>query len=272
MGETTTPRPVRTTKTSFRIIEFVQARERATLSEVADGVGIACSTAHNHLATLCDEGWLVEHDGTYEIGLKFLHFGRSAYYRTPLFNTARQHVNDLAERTNLEVEFLVEEYGRIISIADVIHEPRGYGDPDKSTWSGVGQYYHMHNTASGKVLLAEFSDERVDEILDQWGMPAQTPYSVTNRETLEAQLETIREQGYAEIHQEVLEGFSNISAAVMLPDGTPFGALSIGWPTYFYENGVEADMVDNLLETVDVIEADLATQLESVDYRATPQP
>ncbi len=265
MGKNTNARPVRTTKTSFRIIEFIQDCERATLTEVADGVGIACSTAHNHLATLCDEGWIVERDGAYEIGLKFLHFGRSAYSRTPLFNTARQHVADLAERTNLEVEFLVEEDGRLIAIADVLHEPRGYGNPHGKNPSGVGQYYYMHNTASGKVLLAELPDERVDEIIRQWGLPAQTPHSVTDRETLDTQLETIREKGYAEIHQEVLEGFSNISAAVTLPDGTPFGALSIGWPTYFYENGVKPELIDTLLDTVDTIEADLATSLESDD-------
>ncbi|QFU84544.1 IclR family transcriptional regulator [Natronorubrum aibiense] len=261
MGETTTARPVRTTKTSFRIIEFVQDHEHTTLTEIADGVDIAYSTAHNHLATLCEEGWLVEQDGVYEIGLKFLHLGRSAYYRTPLFNIARRHVSELAEQINLEVEFLVEEHGRLISIADVIHEPKGYGNPDESTWSD-GRYYYMHNTASGKVILAELPDDRVEEILDRWGLPAQTPYSVTDREQLYDQLDTIRDQGYAEIHQEVLEGFSNISAAVTLPDGRVFGSLSIGWPTYIYENGVKDEMIDNLLNTVDAIEADFAAQLE----------
>lgn len=262
MSNSHTSRPVQTTKTSFRIIEFVQNSEHTRLTEIADGLDLAYSTAHNHLATLCEEGWLVERNGTYEIGLKFLRFGRAAYYRTPLFDIAREHVTRLAENTNLEVEFLVEEYGRLISIADVLHDPKGYGNHDESTWNGVGQYYYMHNTASGKVILAELAEERVEEILDQWGLPAQTPHSVTDRETLFAQLADIQEQGYAEIHQEVLEGFSNISAAVTFPDGSVFGALSLGWPTYFYENGIDDEMITALLETVDAIETDLAERKE----------
>lgn len=254
MTDSTTPRPVQTTRTSLRILEFVREHPGARLTEIADGVDIAYSTAHNHLATLRGDGWLVESNGTYDVGLKFLRFGARAYHRTPRFEIAREHVEELAERTNLEVEFLVEERGRLIAIADVLGGRRGYGPRDRSEWEGVGRSYYMHNTASGKVILAELPSERVEAILDRWGMPAETAHSVTDRETLFDQLDTICEQGYAEIHQEVLDGFSNVSAAVSTPDGEIFGALSIGWPTYFYEDGIDDEIVDELLDAVTRLE------------------
>lgn len=256
------PRFVQATTTSLRIVELIREQEGATLTEIADELDIGYSTAHNHLATLCEEEWIVESNSEYQIGLKFLHYGTYARRRTPLFDVARRHVNELAEKTNFEVEFLVEEYGRLVSIADIVRDAGGYGHLDDNPWQDPGEFYYMHNTACGKVILAELPEERVEEILDKWGMPAETQYSVTDRETLYDQLHTIREQGYAEIHQEVIEGFANVATTVNYPDGSVFGAMSVGWPTYLYEDGVEIGIVDDLLETKSELETEVTDVLE----------
>ncbi len=55
----------------------------------------------------------------------------------------------------------------------------------------------MHQVAGGKAILAEYSRERVEGIIEQHGLPATTEYTITDPETLFQELEDIRKRGYA---------------------------------------------------------------------------
>ena len=258
MVENDTPRLVNATNTSLAIVETVRDLDGTSLTEIADELDIGYSTAHNHLKTLCANNWLVKQNGEYDISLKFLSFGEYARRRTSHYDIARRHMYELTERTNLEVEFLVEEYGRLISIVDMVGDAGGFGPPEDGKWLQVGEYYHLHNSASGKAILAELPESQVEQIIDQWGLPAETPYSVTDRDELYDQLATIREQGYAKVEQEVAEGFANVGTAVQYPDGRILGGISVGWPMYLYSDGVDSEIIDQLLETAASIEEQIA--------------
>lgn len=257
MTDEDSSRLVQSTTTSLRILEFVQEQEDTRLTDVVSELDIGYSTAHNHLATLEAEEWLVREDDEYRLSMKFLHYGRSVRRRLPFFQVVRRYANELANMTNLEVEFLIEEYGRIVSLVDVIPANSVYGNIDDQ-WQGVGIFYNMTNTASGKAILAELPDERVEAIVEKRGFAAQTPYSVQDRETLNEQLESARQQGYAQAHQEVHEGFENVAVVVHYPDGSIFGAISIGWPSYIFEDRIDQRAIDQLIETKGDLEAEIA--------------
>jgi DNA-binding IclR family transcriptional regulator len=206
MSEESSARLVQSTLTSLRILEVVREQQNARLTDVVDELGIGYSTAHNHLETLREEEWLLREDGEYRLSMKFLHFGRLTRRKMPFFQIVRRYTNDLARRTNLEVEFLIEEYGHLVSLIDIIPANSVYGNVDDE-WQGVGIFYNMTNTASGKAILAELPEERVESIIDTHGFAAQTQYSVQSRDVLSEQLEAVRQQGYARAHQEVHEGF-----------------------------------------------------------------
>ena len=63
-------------------------------------------------------------------------------------------------------------------------------------------------------------------------MLEETEHTITDPERLRDELEVTRERGYAIIDQEWLEGLRSVAVAVLLPNGSPFGALSVGGPTY----------------------------------------
>ena len=255
------PRLVQATRTSLRILEFVRDQQGARLTDIAEALDIGYSTAHNHLATLEAEELLVREDGEYTLALCFLSYGRQARRQTPFFQIVRRYMHEISQQTNLEVEFLVEEHGRLVSLIDITSNTPGYSNIDDD-WQGIGIFYHMNNTASGKAMLAQMSDERVDAILDRWGLPAQTPYSVTDRAVLEQQLETVRRQGYATAHQEVHEGFENAAVAVHYPDDRIFGAISVGWPSYLFDDGLDHGLIEQLRETKRELEAEISAIVE----------
>ncbi|MFB6199179.1 MAG: helix-turn-helix domain-containing protein, partial [Halobacteriaceae archaeon] len=51
-----------TLEKGFQIIEIIEEEESATLTEVADRMGIARSTVHNYLTTLLELEYLVKDD------------------------------------------------------------------------------------------------------------------------------------------------------------------------------------------------------------------
>ena len=259
MADQNASRLVKSAARTLRILELVHERDGVRLTDVANTLGIGDSTAHNHLATLEEGEWLVRVEGKYHLGMKFLNFGRSARRRTPHFDTVRRHVFELANQTNLEVEYLVEEYGRLVSVINLVPETGMHGNISDH-WEGVGNYYHLSNTASGKAILAALPAARVEDILDRWGLPAQTPYSVTERDALYRQLTSFRERGYAEANQEFQEGFSNIAVALEDPAGEVFGAVSVGWPVYLFDDGDEQEAVELLLQAEQEIEAEVAAE------------
>ena len=81
---------------------------------------------------------------------------------------------------------------------------------------------------------------------------------MTDRDTLYEQLAEIRERGYSRANQEVIEGFDNIGVAITHPDGTILGAITVGWPTYHFENDVPRRIIDELLRAKEDVEAEIA--------------
>ncbi|MEA5406232.1 IclR family transcriptional regulator C-terminal domain-containing protein [Haloarculaceae archaeon H-GB2-1] len=113
----------------------------------------------------------------------------------------------------------------------------------------------MHSTASGLAILAAYPTARVEEIINQWGLPAKTDYTITSQAELFTELDRIRDQGYAVDDQGYTEGMRSIGKAVHAPDGSVLGALSVSGPTYRVDGAVlEREIPETLLDVVETLE------------------
>ncbi|MFB6227664.1 MAG: IclR family transcriptional regulator [Halobacteriales archaeon] len=220
-----TPRTHETTETSLEVLEAVTEIDGGTLSELSDHTGLATSTLHTHLRTLVEAEYVVRAGREYRPGLKQFHLGERARHRDERYALAKEAAAELAAQVEEEVNFAVEEHGRTIIL---------FGATASSPGDGLqaGRYFHTHSSASGKAVLAEYSEERVRDIIDRWGMPGLTDRTITDYDELLAELETVREQGYAVNDQEELEGLRAVAIAVNNPDGSVFGTLDISGAPY----------------------------------------
>lgn len=226
---------VKTTARSLEIVDLIQRRDGCALGTLVDELGLAKSTVYKHLRTLEDHGYLVKENGTYQIGLKFHHRGEYARLRKRGYRLAGRTVHELAERTNEEVDFVVENDGRAITIHESYHPSHAYHDDhgfSAGDLSQAGTYYRMHHTAAGKALLSEFDADRVEAVVERWGLPERTERTITTRSELYDELERVRERGYAIADEEYAAGLRAIGVAVENPDGSLLGALSMSVPTY----------------------------------------
>lgn len=245
-------RTFKTTEASFAVVHAIEDANGATFSELRTKLDLPKSTLYYHLATLEKLGYVVKEDGVYELGLRFLSHGENAKQKEPAFNVVSSKARDLADRIPEEISFATEENGRLVV---VYHDIGGSAMSDFQ----VGQYLYMHATANGKVLLSEMSEERVDEIIDQWGLPKLTENTITDREELKAELEKVQEQGYAINDEEQREGLRSVGAKVTKPDGSVIGSLAVdGAPFRLTDEHIEEHTVQQLTDTINEIEQELA--------------
>lgn len=258
MKPNTTGRILSTTESSLQIIESLVQADGATATELADNLGFAQSTVHNHLNTLSQYGYVVREGNEYYVGAKFCHVGDYVRRRKPEYLIAGDIVNQLAQQTKLESDFAVEENGHVISLYNELNFS------DDSHFLTDGRFFHIHSTASGKAMLAEYSEDRIRRIIKQWGLPAMTDRTITDEEELFAELERVRERGYATSHEEAIEGLWAIAKVVKTPLGDVCGSLNLSAPTYLHDDEVQQSAVETLSEQVAIFEKRIETQFEEL--------
>ena len=216
-------RPVKTVDTVFGVVEALRELDGGTVTEVADHLGLAKSTVHDHLTTLHDKEYVVKEGTTYHVGLRFLDKGNYARTTKEILGASRPTLEELAGETGEIVWLYVEEHGKAVVLERV------QGEHAVSTVGRVGLRTPIHAPAAGKAMLAHFPEERVDEIVDRYGLPTVTDNTITDADRLHEELATIRDQGFALNDEETRPGLRAVGSAVVC-DGRVIGAVSVSGP------------------------------------------
>lgn len=265
MQSDTTTETIGTTERSLDIVLEVQRQGGANIDDIAAEFDISKSTAYKHLATLHSRGYLTKEGDRYYLGLKFANRGEYARARKPAYRIAAKKVDELAERTDEEVDFVVENDGRAITVHLSYDRNNPYQtknvDQSNKHWR-TGTYYNLHCIAAGKAVLSTLSDETIDAVIDRWGLPKRTEQTITDPEELYDEIETIRERGWSYSEGEYVDGLAAIAMPVHEPDGTPLGALAVNGPTYNFQGEARHEELREVL--ADVVES-LEAELETVE-------
>ncbi|MCU4925709.1 IclR family transcriptional regulator C-terminal domain-containing protein [Halobacteria archaeon AArc-dxtr1] len=100
---------------------------------------------------------------------------------------------------------------------------------------------------------------RVEAILEHHGTPEVTESTVTSREQLYDELETIWQRGYAKDNGERVEGMRCIGAPILDSSGDILGALSVSGPMSRLEGeSFEREIPKAVLSAANVIEVNMA--------------
>lgn len=244
--------PIKSTQTTFRILEALMELDGAGVTAVADHLGLPKSNVHNYLSTLEEEEYVVRRGTTFHVGIRFLELGAHARNRRDLYEIARPEMDKIADEEGELVNLLVEEHGRGTYIYRVA------GDDAVQVDAHVGTRVHLHCTALGKAILAHLPEERVDEIVTRHGLPAVTDDTITDRDELRETLADVRERGIAFDREERVEGLRCAAAPICSNTGRVLGALSISGPTTRIQDERLEEEIPSLLErATNVIELNI---------------
>lgn len=242
-----------TTAKSIEVLGYLEGNDGARVSEIAAEMDAPKSTVHGHLATLAAENFVFKQGDFYYLGPELLRLGNQVRTREEGFTLAREFTERLFEKLELRSIFTAEMGGKAVFIHTASGNKLGW------THERLGNRLSMHNTAVGKAILAELPEYRIDQIVDKWGLPAETPNTITDREALDAELERVREQGYATNRAENFRELHAIGIAATEQSGDVVGAFSVTGPEHVITAGErEAELADTIAEIVNEYELELA--------------
>lgn len=239
---------VKAVDTTLDVVQCLHQAGSANIEEVAEGVGVGTSTAHRHLTTLHERGYVVREGNEYELSLRFLTHGGRRRETLPANELIHKKVRQLGEDTSERVQFITEEHGERVYMYT-------HAGPDAvKTDATIGKRGPLHVSAAGKAILANLPADRRKQILDGIAAP-----ETSEREVLEEELETVRERGYAFNDEESTSGLRAVGVPVQYETDTVLGAISVSGPAnrltddYFRE-----ELPNLLLGTVNEIELNIA--------------
>jgi DNA-binding IclR family transcriptional regulator len=216
-------KPLKSLRSAFEIVDYLKRSGGAGVTEVANELSLPKSTAHVYLSSLEEVGYAVNRDGTYHIGMRFLDIGENARSRKRIYQVGCEEVDRLAEETGEVASMMIPEHGRGVYLY------RKRGDQAMPVKSHIGKHVDLHCRASGKAILSELPEQRVEEIIEDKGLIRRTDRTITDRDELWAELEQVSRRGYAVNDGELREGLRCIGAPVTR-DGTVVGAISVSGP------------------------------------------
>jgi len=235
-----------------RAAELLEAVARApepeTAPELADACGLNRSTAWRILATLEHHG-LVERDpdsNRYSLGFAVLRLAAAAGHE-PLVRLAHPVLRRLADATGETVNLAVARRLELV-YADQV-QARHVMAPN---W--LGHPVPLHATSTGKAFLAALPADELDTIV-RAGLERFTDATITTPRALRAELDDVREQGYAVSHGELEPALWGVSAASRDASGRPIAVVSV-W-------GADARVRDRL-DALGPQAATAARELESL--------
>lgn len=241
--------PVGASRTTFRIVEELDDRGVAGVTELADATGVSKGSVHKHLTTLRSLGYVVKEGTRYRLGYRFLGLGTRARERSDLYHAAVSPIDNLADTTNEVVNLIVPEHARGVYLYRAGETP-GIGGYLPS----VGGDVHLHATAGGKAILSQMDADEIDRVIESRGLPALTGKTITSRSELHRELRSVRDRGLAFERGEHLPSVQCVGAAITIDDD-PVGAVSVsGSIDEMSGKKLEEDFAGLVLSTVNDIE------------------
>ncbi|MGV3728067.1 IclR family transcriptional regulator [Hydrogenophaga sp.] len=204
----------------LRLLELLDllAREETpqALPEVVAKSGWPKPTVHRMLTQLEAGGWLVrEPDGRhFALAPRLLRLSEAALSSSTLQGVRhavlRQLVNEVGESCNLTA----------LSGAEVIYLDRVESAFPLRMELRPGTRVPAHCSASGKLFLAWMGARQRRTLLDGLDLRRYTASTLTERDALEAELDTIRRDGHAVDAEEFVEGLVCVAVPVFAPGQT----------------------------------------------------
>jgi DNA-binding IclR family transcriptional regulator len=212
---------------ALSLVEWL-ARNPGThgVREIARALAINKSTAHRLLGTLARRGWARQTPGDqkYGIGLKVLSLGSEILRRTTLLDAAGPIARDLASASSETIFVGVPEGTRVVFVHKIDgNQPIRFDE-------NVGATAYLHTSAIGKAILATMTEEEVERVIKETGLPRRTTASITHRQKLLRELAKIRTTGVAESDEENYAGALGVAAAFYDQLGNVAGAITIAGP------------------------------------------
>lgn len=242
--------PIASVDNALQLLLLFRDRREWRLSDIAQELSVADSTAHRLIAMLEFHGFLtrVPRGRAYQIGPSIAAIGRNALGGLQL----REQVHGLLGQ-------IVEETGETVSLGVLEGDEIHYIDAVESTavlrvGNRTGMRIPAHCTSAGKVLLAELDDAAIQALYPEEELPTVTAASLNSRASLLQELEGVRAAGYATSVAASEDGIASVSVPVRNAAGEAVAAAALAAPINRWETWNHQEVAARMREVLAVCE------------------
>lgn len=197
-----------------------------SLGAIAKATGLPRTTVHRLVVSLEAQQLVLSSAEGIRLGPALARLAAAAH--VDVAEIARPFVEALGRRTRETVDLSVYRGLHAVSVDQYA------SDQELRVVSAIGTAFPTHCTAHGKALLASLPAEELGSLLADAKLEARTGQSLTARDTLEADLESVRAAGIAVDREEHAEGVCGLGVALRTGPGERY-ALSIAVPAMRFE-------------------------------------
>ncbi|MDT0116163.1 IclR family transcriptional regulator [Microbacterium sp. PRF11] len=215
---------VRSVERALDLLELLERSDRPMrLVDLGRGTGLSSATLLRLLGVLQRRDLVTAVAGEYRLGVATLGMAHGYISTDPLSNRARPHLQQLADTTKLTTSLYVRSGDeRILAVRVDGAEPFRYQLP-------LGRRLTLH-LGAGKPILANLPAAETARILDALGETQRADGRTVSVEGLDADLATVRRNGF---HVSVAErdtAVASLSVPVFAPTGEVIASLSASGP------------------------------------------
>jgi IclR family pca regulon transcriptional regulator len=251
---------------------FSRDRPALTLSEVARLTDMTRATARRILLTLEKLGHVRSDGRLFHLTPRVLSLGWAYLSSLNLWEVAQPLMEDLVEQTRESCS------AATLDLPDIVYVARVPTRRIMTISLGIGSRLPAHPTSMGRVLLADLPPDELDRFLAEARLEAFTENTITDQESLRAEIGKVREQGWAFTDQELEIGLRSIAVPIKGHDCRTIAALntSASAPRASVDDFLEG-FLPALLETAEEVSAGLrrspaARLIQDSNGPARPRP
>jgi DNA-binding IclR family transcriptional regulator len=219
------PYAIESVDNALRLLLLFRKTDVIRVTDAADALGVARSTAHRLLLTLANQGFVQQerNSRSYRAGPSLMEFGFWTASLPEIRTAARPHLEALAQELEETTNLLVLEGdgARFVDSVESIRTVRVSGR--------TGTLLPAFATAGGKALLAALADADARALLSG-RLRRMTSVTITNRNELFEELSDIRRLGYAINRGESLDGLHAVAVCIRDANGFAVAALAASVP------------------------------------------
>lgn len=207
---------------AFRMLQgFHGPDEWLTSCELSRRANLPEASGYRLIQTLEQIGAVVRGPkGRYRPGMLLVSLSHNVAIGDLLREASHKIITDLAHRLDLTIHIGLLEGGMVTYIAKVCTPT------SLSPHTRLGSQLEAYCSGLGKVLLAALPQDQLDSFIMDGDLVALTPYTITDRTVLRAELQKVRARGYAMDDREIRADMRCLAVPIHDADGRVVAAMS----------------------------------------------
>jgi DNA-binding IclR family transcriptional regulator len=238
--------PIESVDNALKILLLLGERPELRLTDVAEYLNVATSTAHRLLAMLQYRGFMRQDPRTraYRAGTALTGVAFSILQRFDVREVLHPFVESL-NREFAETVHLAFLDGATVRFIDAIESPQA-----TRVSSRLGNSMPANCTSTGKAMLAYCADDEFRRLYPDEELGGLTPNSIRTRSALEKELQQVRRQGYATSNEESENGVCSVAVAYPPRQASVRLALNVAVPVHRANKELVGRLADALKAAV----------------------